>query len=58
MSDELRNAGDRVAQIFECEVCGEEYEVESDYEIEKITVDCRNCVAISSWAFPKKEATA
>jgi hypothetical protein len=42
----------RATQHFACEVCGEIYEVEADHDIERITVDCRECPEPSAWAFP------
>lgn len=42
-------------QIFECEICYEEYEVTCDHEIDKISIDpCRHCGGINVWGLPKE----
>lgn len=45
-------SGDKTTQYFACEACNEVYEVEADHDIERITVDCRECPETSLWAFP------
>lgn len=39
-------------QAFECEVCDQRYQLECEYPIDRITIECSQCGEYSAWCHP------